>query len=98
MRTSLNALIAASTLVVGIAAAPALYAHDSDEAPGTQVPPVTHGNMMGQGNPMGQGTTMDIKKMTDQMNQMMKSHSKAMQTMMDEHGAVPSDKAPSNKE
>jgi hypothetical protein len=94
MRTSLKTLIAASTLVAGIAAAPALYADSPKETPGAQISPMTHGNMMGQGN------TMDMQKM---MGQMMKAHNIMMQTMMDTHstapsGTAPSDSAPSDKE
>jgi membrane protease subunit (stomatin/prohibitin family) len=48
MRKNLNTLLVGSTLAAGLAAAPALYAHDSDGA---------SGSMMGRGM-MGQMSSM----------------------------------------
>ena len=92
MRTSLKALIAASTLAAGIATAPALYAQS------TEVTPDTQASRTDQCNTMTQGATMDMKKMMTQMSQMMKTHSKTMQSTMKDHGASHSEKAPSDKE
>ena len=53
------------------------------------------GGMQGHGSIMGQGNAMGIKKMTDhleQMNQMMETHNKMMQAMLDAHGAARPDK------
>ena len=86
MRKTLKTLIVTSALVAGIAAAPALYAHGTEDTPGTQVPPMNQGNMMG------------MMKMMGQMSQMMETHTKMMQTMIDAHGTAPSDNAPPDKE
>ena len=101
MRIPLKTLFAASALVAGMAAAPALYAHGTEDTPGTQVPPMSQGNMMGQGNMMDQGNMEgrgDMMGMMKMMGQMMETHSKMMQTMIDAHGTAPSDNAPSDKE
>ena len=73
MRKHLKILLIASTLAAGLAAAPAIYAHDSDDA-GV--------SMMGRGM-MGQGGMMG---MMSQMNGMMEDCSEMMQGMND-HGA-----------
>lgn len=66
MRKHLKTLLVASMLAAGLAAAPAIYAHDSDGA---------GGSMMGRGM-MGQGGMMG------QMSSMMENCSQMMQAMM----------------
>ena len=69
MRKHLTTLLVASTLALGLAAAPAIYAHDSDGAGGS-----TMGrSMMGQGGMMG---------MMGQMSSMMENCNRMMQAMM----------------
>jgi len=69
MRKHLTTLLVASTLALGLAAAPAIYAHDSDGAGGS-----TMGrSMMGQGDMMG---------MMGQMSSMMENCNQMMQAMM----------------
>ena len=53
MRKNLRVLLVASTLAAGLAAAPTLYAHDSDGAGGSMM-----GRGMGQGGMMGQMSSM----------------------------------------
>lgn len=65
MRRSMKALAAAAALVAGLAVAPTLFAHESQESAGS---------MMGHGM-MGQGGMMDG------MSGMMESCSSMMQTM-----------------
>ena len=60
MQTNLKTLLLASTLAAGLAAAPALYAHDSDGA---------GGSMMGRGM-MGQMSSM-IENCSQMMQAMM---------------------------
>ena len=73
MRKNVKTLLAASILAGGIAASPALYAHDSGGG---------SGSMMGRGM-MGQGGMMG---MMGQMSSMMENCSQIMQAMMgDEH-------------
>jgi hypothetical protein len=69
MRKNLKTLLVASALAAGLAAAPAIYAHDSDGA---------GGSMMGRGM-MGQGGMMG---MMGQMSSMMENCSQMMQAMM----------------
>ena len=69
MRKNLKTLLVASTLAAGLAAAPAIYAHDSDGA---------GGSMMGRGM-MGQGGMMG---MMGQMSSIMENCSQMMQAMM----------------
>jgi hypothetical protein len=66
MRKHLKTRLVASMLAAGLAAAPAIYAHDSDGA---------GGSMMGRGM-MGQGGMMG------QMSSMMENCSQMMQAMM----------------
>lgn len=71
MRKYLKTLAIASALVAGLAAAPALYAHDSS---GSRERGATMGpGMMGKGGMMGQ---------MGQMGQMMENCNKMMQSMM----------------
>jgi len=101
MRTSLKILTVATALIVGIAAAPAIYAQST----GTTTAPMMdkgkmpmgqmgEGNMpmgqkgqMGEGNmPMGQGNMMAM------MKQMMKKHNGMMETMMKDHAGEKTEK------
>ena len=66
MRKNLKTLLVVSTLAAGLAAAPAIYAHDSDGA---------GGSMMGRGM-VGQGGMMG------QISSMMENCSQMMQAMM----------------
>ncbi len=65
MRKSIKALAVTSAVVAGLAAAPALYAHDSKESGGSMM----GSGMMGQGGMMGQ------------MSEMMEGCNKMMQSM-----------------
>ncbi len=76
MRKSVKTFLVASTLVAGLAIAPAIYAHDS---PGSQ------GSMMGPGM-MGQGGMMG---MMGQMSQMMENCNKLMQGAMGKRDRAP---------
>ncbi len=66
MRKSLKALIVASAFVAGIAAAPTLYAHDSQDSQDSQ-----GSGMMGGGNMMSQMSEMmeTCNKMMQDMTQ-----------------------------
>jgi hypothetical protein len=64
MRKHLKTLLVASTLAAGLAAAPAIYAHDSDGAGGSMM----GRGMMGQGGMMGQKSSM-----MENCNQMMRA-------------------------
>ena len=75
MRPHLRTLLVASTLAAGLAAAPALYAHDSNSA---------GASMMGRGM-MGQGGMMG---MMGQMSSMMENCSQMMQAMMGDGDAA----------
>jgi len=63
MRKNLKTLLVASALAAGLAAAPALYAHDSDGA---------GGSMMGRGM-MGQGGMGQMSSMMENCSQMMQA-------------------------
>jgi hypothetical protein len=75
MRKRLKTLLVALTLAAGLAAAPAIYAHDSDGA---------GGSMMGRGM-MGQGGMMDM--MGQMSGGMMELCNEMMQRMDHGHGA-----------
>ena len=77
MRTHLKTLLVASTLAAGFAAAPVIYAHDSDSAGGSMM----GRGMMAQEGMMGQGGRMG---MMGQMSSMMESCSQMMQAMMED--------------
>jgi hypothetical protein len=95
MRTSLKTLTVAAALIIGIAAAPALYAQgDGNTAAKPTTPmgqnsmPMNQGKMpMGQGKmPMGQGNMpMDQSKMMGMMKQMTKIHTDMMKQMKEHH-------------
>jgi len=73
MRKSIKAIAVTSAVIMGLAAAPALYAHDSEDAGGSMMGP----GMMGSGM-MGQG---DMMNMMSQMSEMMEHCNKMMQSM-----------------
>jgi hypothetical protein len=76
MRKHLKTLLVASTLAAGLGAAPALYAHDSDDAGGS-----TMGrDMMDQDGRMDQDGMMG---MMGQMSSMMENCNRMMQAMME---------------
>lgn len=77
MLNSMKTLALVTVFTAGIAAAPALYAHDSNSS----VAP-----MMGPGM-MGQGGMMDMMKMMGQMNKMMGTCNEMMQSVTDHHGS-----------
>lgn len=64
MRKSIKALAIASAIIAGLAAAPALYAHDSEESGGSMM----GSGMMGQGGMMGM-----MSEMMEGCNRMMQS-------------------------
>lgn len=66
MRKSIKALAVTSAVIAGLAAAPALYAHESKES----------GSSM-----MGQGGMMNMMGIMGQMSEMMEGCSKMMQSM-----------------
>ena len=68
MRRSMKTLAVTFALVAGLAAAPALYAHDSEGSGGSTMGP----DMMGQGGMMG---------MMGQMSEMMENCNKMMQSV-----------------
>ena len=61
MRKNLKTLLVASTLAAGLAAAPAIYAHDSDGASGSMM----GRGMMGAGRHDGQMSSMDGELQSD---------------------------------
>ena len=71
MRKSIKAFAITSTVIAGLAAAPALYAHDSKESDDSMMSP----GMMGQGGMMG------MMNMMGQMSEMMETCNKMMQSM-----------------
>ena len=75
MRKNLKTLLVASILAAGLAAAPAIYAHNSDGASGS----IMGRGMMGQGGMMG---------MMGQMSSMMENCSQMMQAMMGDGDAT----------
>ncbi|MGE0333885.1 MAG: hypothetical protein AB7Q76_01225 [Gammaproteobacteria bacterium] len=78
MRKSMKTLAVASTLIAGLAAAPALYAHDSEESGGSMMGP----GMMGQSGMMG---------MMGQMSEMMENCNKMMQSMNHDGSGTPNE-------
>lgn len=66
MRKSIKALAIASAVIAGLAVAPALYAHDSEESGFSMM----GSGMMGQGGMMGQ-----MSEMMEGCNRMMQSMS-----------------------
>jgi len=83
-------LTAATTLIIGVATAPVLYAHSSKDTTGVTTAQKGHGNMMGQGN-MGHGNMMGQGNMMGMMGQMMKTHTRLMESMIDNHAVQKSD-------
>ncbi len=78
MRKSIKALAIASAIIASLAAAPALYAHDSEES---------GDSMMGSGM-MGQGGMMN---MMGRMNEMMETCNKMMQSMSHDGSGQPNE-------
>jgi hypothetical protein len=80
MRQNLKTLLAASTLIAGLVAAPALYAQDD---PAAAQPPMAGPGMVGQGGMMqgGQGM-MGMMGMMGQMSGMMETCNDMMKGMM----------------
>lgn len=76
MRKNWNGLVAASTLLAGLAAATALYAQDE---PATRQNPMSQGGMMQDGRGM-----MNMMNMTGQMGEMMETCNKMMKDHMTE--------------
>lgn len=87
MRKSMKALAIASAVIAGLAVAPALYAHDSEES---------GDSMMGSGM-MGQGGMMN---MMGQMSEMMEGCNRMMQSMSHDGSERPNEqwreKSPDN--
>ncbi|MGD9724793.1 MAG: hypothetical protein AB7M05_08530 [Alphaproteobacteria bacterium] len=81
MRKFSKTLLAAAALVAGLAAAPALYAHDSGNSQNDS------GSMMGSGM-MGQGSMMN---MMGQMSQMMDHCNQMMQGSMGSGSGKPNE-------
>ncbi len=71
MRKSIKALAIASAVIAGLAVAPALYAHDSEESGDSMMSP----GMLGQGDMMG------MMNMMGQMSEMMEGCNRMMQSM-----------------
>lgn len=82
MRKSINALAITSTVIAGLAAAPALYAHDSKESGDSMMSP----GMMGQGGMMG------MINMMGQMSEMMEGCNRMMQSMSHDGSGRPNDR------
>src|SRR3546814_15370118 len=79
MRKSMKTLAVASALIAGLAAAPALYAHDSEGSGGSKM----GSGMMGQGGMMG---------MMGQTSEMMENCNKMMQSMNHDGSGKPNEK------
>lgn len=82
MRKNLKSLLATSTLLAGLVAAPALYAQDE---PATSQSPMTGQGMMGQGGMMQGGQGM--MNMMGQMSEMMETCNEMMKGMMANRGS-----------
>jgi membrane protease subunit (stomatin/prohibitin family) len=84
MRKSIKALAIASAVIAGLAVAPALYAHDSEES---------GDSMMGSG-------MMGMMNMMGQMSEMMEGCNRMMQSMSHDGSGRPNeqwrDKSPHN--
>ncbi|WP_206075953.1 hypothetical protein [Mesorhizobium sp. Z1-4] len=87
MRKSIKALAIASAVIAGLAVAPALYAHDSEESGDSMM----GSGMMGQGGMMG---------MMGQMSEMMEGCNRMMQSMSHDGSGRPNEqwreKSPDN--
>lgn len=81
MRKSIKALAIASAIIAGLAAAPALYAHDSEES----------GDSMTGSGMMGQGGMMGMMNMMGQMSEMMETCNKMMQSMSHDGSGRPNE-------
>ena len=74
MNIQLKALVVAGALIIGLAAAPSIYAHESQGSQGSMM----GSGMVGGGNMMG---------MMGRMKEMMETCNKMMQGMMKNHDA-----------
>jgi hypothetical protein len=87
MRKSIKALAIASAVIAGLAVAPALYAHDSEESGSSMM----GSGMMGRGGMMG---------MMGQMSEMMEGCNRMMQSMSHDGSERPNEqwreKSPDN--
>ena len=81
MLKTIKALAIASAVIAGLAVAPALYAHDSEES---------GDSMMGSGL-MGQGGMMGMMNMMGQMSQMMEGCNRMMQSMSHDSSGRPNE-------
>ena len=88
MKLNMKTLAVASALVIGLGAAPLVYAHDTGGSQGSMMGQgmMGQGGMMqgGQGGQMGQGGMMN---MMGQVSQMMATCNQMMQKMMENHDA-----------
>ena len=83
MPSKLKLVLTAAIVAVGLAGAPALYAHDSQGSSGSMMG-------MGQGNMMGGGMMGTMNMMSNMMSgngQMAQGCSQMMQGMKGDHGA-----------
>ncbi|WP_137390410.1 hypothetical protein [Rhodoligotrophos defluvii] len=89
MRPNLKSLLAASTLLAGLVAAPALYAQNEPAAP--QSPMLGQGGTQGGPGMMGQGGMMQggqgMMNMMGQMSEMMETCNEMMKGMMANRGS-----------
>ncbi len=88
MKTNLKTLVATASLIAGIGAASAVYAHEDEKSSGSMM---DQGGMM-QGSPdnmMSGGHMMGMMNMMGQMSTMMETCNKMMQGMMEKHEQSP---------
>ena len=95
MRKSLKALIVASALAAGVAVAPTLSAHETQNPQGSRMGQgmMGHGGMMRMMEHMSQMSQMS---QASQMSQMLETCNKFMQGAMDKRGQAP--EAPSQQQ
>ncbi len=88
MRKSLKTLIVASVLAAGVAVAPTLSAHETQNPQGPTMGQgmMGHGGMMGPGGMMGHG---GMTNMMGQMSQMMETCNKLMQGAVEKRDQAP---------
>ena len=88
MRKNVKRLVAATAVLIALAATPALYAYadSSDSQPSTMGQ-----GMMGSGSMMGGGSMMGMMDMMRQMGQMAQNCNAMMTSMMTNHGMAPNE-------
>jgi len=88
MRRNVKRLVAATAVLIALAATPALYAYadSSDSQPSTMGQ-----GMMGSGDMMGGGSMMGMMDMMGQMGQMAQNCNAMMTSMMANHGMAPNE-------